>query len=74
LATLTASLPKRSVKASVSISSSLIAPLIAGFPGVVLGVFAKLRHHVLGEQFKRVADVLVAVLAGLVEQDHLVDM
>ena len=38
-----------------------------GFGGVELG------HHFPGEQLERFADVLVAGLAGLVEQDHLVD-
>jgi hypothetical protein len=31
------------------------------------------RHHFPGEQFERVADRLVGGLAGLVEQDDLVD-
>ena len=34
----------------------------------------ELRHHLLAEQLQRLADVLVGVLAGLVEQDDLVDV
>ena len=32
------------------------------------------RHHFLGEQFQAFADMLVRVLAGLIEQDDLIDM
>ena len=61
---------------SVSISSSSSSPrehlplplLVLGLEGVELG------HHLGGEQLERLADVLVAVAAGLVEQDHLVDV
>src|SRR5687767_14523057 len=34
---------------------------------------AKLRHHRVGEQLERFADVLVAVLAALLDEDRLVD-
>src|SRR5579862_4770009 len=34
----------------------------------------KLRHHLAGEQFEALADVFVGVLAGLVEEDHRVDV
>src|SRR5438552_9440933 len=43
-------------------------------PGLVFGIVPELRHHFRREQLQRLADMLVAVLAGLVEQDHLVDM
>ena len=44
-------------------------------PRLVLGlVVVELRHHLVGEQLEAGADVLVGVLAGLVEQDHLVDV
>jgi len=33
----------------------------------------ELGHHLLGEELERLADVLVAGLARLVEQDRLVD-
>src|SRR5882672_3101796 len=46
----------------------------APLPRVMFGIVLELRHHLFGEQFERFADVLVGVLAGLVEQDHLVDM
>src|SRR5207302_9580208 len=46
----------------------------APLPGVMLGIVAELRHHFASEQLKGIADVLMAVLAGLVEQDHLIDM
>src|SRR5581483_7033337 len=38
-------------------------------------VFARLqlRHHLLGEQLHRLADMLVPVHAGLLDEDHLVD-
>src|SRR5579883_928818 len=32
------------------------------------------RHHLAREELEAVADVLMRVAAGLVEQDHLVDM
>ena len=46
----------------------------AGLPGLMLGIVLELRHYFLAEQFERLADMLVAVLAGLIEQDHLIDM
>ena len=46
-----------------------------GLPGLVRRVVAvEFRHHLAAEQLERLADVLVRVLAGLVEQDHLVDV
>src|SRR5262245_27995864 len=46
-----------------------------GLPGFVRSVMAlELRHHLFGEQLERLADVLVRVLAGLVEQYDLVDV
>jgi len=53
----------------VSISSSWIAPLSTpGLPGVVFLIGANFRHHFFGEQFQRVADMLVDVLAGPVSR------
>src|SRR6516165_8739505 len=46
----------------------------AGLPGVVLGIVLELGHDFLGKQFERLADRLMGVLAGLIEQNHLVDM
>ena len=46
----------------------------AGLPGVVLAVVLKLRHHFAAEQIQGFADVLMGVLAGLIEQDDLVDV
>src|SRR5579859_5957779 len=43
-------------------------------PFVVLGVVLELGHHFFREQLERLANVLMRVLAGLVEQDHLIDM
>src|SRR5262249_29387048 len=44
-------------------------------PGLVLGMTTlKLGHHLAGKQGKRFHDVLVRIVAGLVEQDHLIDM
>src|SRR4051794_6356773 len=43
-------------------------------PCLMLGVVLEFRHHFLAEQLERLTDVLMGVLAGLVEQDHLVDM
>ena len=34
----------------------------------------ELRHHLAGEQLQAVADRLVAGVARLIEQDHLIDM
>src|ERR1700753_751037 len=46
----------------------------AGLPGRVLGIVLELWHYFFGKQLERFADMFVAVLSGLVEQDHLVDM
>src|SRR5580704_2701887 len=44
-------------------------------PGILLGdVGVEFGHHLAREKLKAFADMLVGVLAGLVEQDHLVDM
>src|SRR5262245_48122297 len=51
-----------------------LAPQHLALPLGVLGLAGmELGHDLLGEQFQRIADVLVAGLARLVEQDHLVD-
>src|SRR5690606_30083204 len=44
----------------------LLAPLPVGRSGLEAG------HHALGEQPQGVADVLVPVLAGLLDEDHLI--
>src|SRR5665213_479001 len=46
----------------------------AGLPGLVLGIVLEFRHHLFGKQLERLADMFVAVLASLIQQDHLVDM
>ena len=44
-------------------------------PGLMLSFLAvEFRHHFLGEQLERLADVLMLVLARLVEQDDAVDV
>src|ERR1700746_849415 len=44
-------------------------------PGLLRGlVGVEFWHHLAGEQFEALADVLVGVLAGLVEQNDLVDV
>ena len=40
----------------------------------MLGDVLEFRHHFLAEQFERLANMLMGVLARLIEQDHLVDM
>src|SRR6202011_521629 len=46
-----------------------------GFPGFLLGdASVEFGHHFAGEQFEALAYVLVRVLAGLVQQNDLVDM
>ena len=68
--------PKRSLNGVVSISSSSISRAEHAPLPLLMRGFHRLefRHHLLGEQFEAGADVLVAVLAGLVEQDDLVDV
>ena len=46
----------------------------AGLPGIMFRVVLELWHHFAGEQFQGFADVLMAVLAGLIKQDDLVDV
>ena len=60
----------------MSISSKLdFAGQHLRLPGVLLGdVGVEFGHHLAGEEFEALADVLVGVLAGLVQQDDLVDM
>src|SRR5215469_13147626 len=44
-------------------------------PGFLLAnAVVELRHHLAGKELEAFANVLVRVLAGLVEQDHLVDV
>src|ERR1700751_1509324 len=45
---------------------------LPGLLGGLVGV--EFWHHLAGEQFEALADVLVRVLAGLVEQNDLVDV
>ena len=46
-----------------------------GFPGFLLAVPSmELRHHFAREELKARADVLVGILAGLIEQNDLVDV
>jgi len=46
----------------------LLPRLLLGLVGVELG------HHLAGEEIEALADVLVRVLAGLVQEQHLVDV
>src|SRR3954447_12811799 len=43
-------------------------------PGRLRRIILEFRHHLAAEQLQRFADVLVAVLARLVQKDDLVDM
>ena len=44
-------------------------------PGLVRRLqFVEFRHDLVGEQFEALANVLVRIVAGLVEQDDLVDV
>src|SRR3954470_430779 len=43
-------------------------------PGRLRGIVLEFRHHLAAEQLQRFADVLVAVLARLVQKDDLVDV
>src|SRR5260370_22533810 len=46
-----------------------------GLPSLLLGhARVEFGHHLAGEEFEALADVLVRVLAGLVQQNDLVDM